>query len=372
MSINHLVNSNQEPRYDIYVNNIDCKKVTVEEPFDQLQFKCQNGDVVNLSSLPDHGIGNYRLTSDGDGTLSWTEGAGSAGIDYSGNVPVAIGKLAIYGATNGKLIKDSTLSDTDLLNKDGSVPMTGNLDLQNNSLLNAGNISINNSTISSSSVLEFKSGASDRVNFKSDNGILSIENNNLGGNVELEFSQFGFDTFTILKDSSKVDLCQSGNNNIEITTDCFALNKKVIFNPTTSTTQFRDYDVDMNNNDIENVSIVDTGVINTNTITSTNPDIDVIANLNMNNGNILNANDVYITELLATAPATDIQVRNNLRMRGNDIVDTDNIEVNFGITTADIKTDTITTNTTGKILFNDNVDLFNNDILSSGDIKTTS
>ena len=40
--------------------------------------------------------------------------------------------------------------------------------------LDAGNVNITGNTITSSSVLEFKSGGSDRVNFKSDNGILVL------------------------------------------------------------------------------------------------------------------------------------------------------------------------------------------------------
>jgi hypothetical protein len=103
-----------------------------------------------------------------------------------------------------------------------------------------------------------------------------------------------------------------------------------------------------------------------------NGSVPMTGNLDMNQNNILDVNDLYIDRLFTTAPSTEIQVENNLRMRGNDIVDVDNVEVNTTITTPNINTDTITTNTLGKILFNDDIDLFNNDILSSGNIRTSS
>ncbi len=152
---------------------------------------------------------------------------GGTSVDVGGNINMV-------NATNKNISNVGTLSATNV----------------DTTILDAGNVNITGSTVSSTGVLEFKSGASDRVNFKSDNGILSIENVANGGNVELEFAQFGFETFSILKNSSKVDICQSGLNNIEMTTDCFGAEKKVILDPTNATAQFRDYNVDMNSNDI--------------------------------------------------------------------------------------------------------------------------
>ncbi len=92
--------------------------------------------------------------------------------------------------------------------------------------------------------------------------------------------------------------------------------------------------------------------------------------LNASGQSITNVGNLYTSKLLSNV--TEIQVENNLRMRSNDIVDVDSVEVNTNITTPSIQTNTITTNTTGKVLFNSDVDLFSNDILSSGNIKTTS
>jgi hypothetical protein len=217
MSINHIL---KEKEFDIFCKNLNTDNINITDSIDNLKFKTQNGDIIDLSSLPDHGLPSQRLTSNGNGQVSWVSGSGTSGIEYSGGEPVQLGKLAKYNATDGSLVNETSFIDTDILLKDGSVSMTGNL--------------------------------------------------------------------------------------------------------------------------------------------------------NMNQNNILDVNDLYIDRLFTTAPSTEIQVENTLRMRGNDIIDTNNVEVNFNITTPDIKTDTITTSTTGKVLFNDNVDLFNNDILSSGNIRTTS
>lgn len=369
MSINHLVNPNQNPKYDLYVNNINAKKAILEEPIDTLAFKCQNGDVVNLSSLPDQGIGGYRLTSDGDGTVSWTAGAGSSGVDYNGNPVTQINKIAIYGATNGKLIKDSTLSDTDILNKNGDT-MNGNLDIGNNNIENVNTARVNVFE-ANPSIDPFSVGFNaDNISFNSINltcnGLPAQEVTWRFTRQGVNYGEFGTEPNTFY----------FGNfNNPAVNTEIRgANNEKLVIDDSTLTPECRleNLNLNMNNSDIDNVSIVDTGVINTNTITSSLPDIDVIANIDMNNGNILNANDVYVDRLFSTAPATEIQVENNLRMRNNDIVDVNTIDVNTTITTPNIDTDTIQTSTSGKVLFNNDIDLFNNDILSSGNIKTTS
>jgi hypothetical protein len=220
MSINHLIFEETKPRYDIFINNIECEDVKLQGSVEDLKFKAQNADIIDLSSLPDHGLPSQRLTSNGNGQVSWVAGSGTSGIEYSGGEPVQLNKLAKYDATDGSLVAETSFIDSDIVLKNGSVPMTGNLDMSQN--------------------------------------------------------------------------------------------------------------------------------------------------------NIIDVNDLYIDRLFTTAPSTEIQVENNLRMRGNDIVDVDTIDVNNDIITPDIKTDTITTNTSGKILFNDDIDLFNNDILSSGNIRVSS
>jgi hypothetical protein len=114
MSLNQLINP--VSRVDIKCDKLDCIELIGNNSLiDNLQFKTQNNDIINISSLNDKGTAGYRLTSNGDGTVSWVEGAGSAGVDYNGTDPVDINKIALYGSTNGKFIKDSSLSENDLI-----------------------------------------------------------------------------------------------------------------------------------------------------------------------------------------------------------------------------------------------------------------
>ena len=117
MSLNHLTNPILGARQDIFCNSCSCSEAKIADKLEvkDFFFDAQNGDHIELSSLPTHGLGGERLTSNGDGTVSWVPGAGSSGVDYSGVLPVSINKVAIYGATDGLLIKDSSLDETDLL-----------------------------------------------------------------------------------------------------------------------------------------------------------------------------------------------------------------------------------------------------------------
>ena len=255
-----------------------------------------------------------------------------------GNIETTAGVIAERVFTS-KLFGDSGTADIGVYNDLDMNASGAKLNISNAGIvsatsidtttLDAGNINITGSTVTSTGVLEFKSGASDRVNFKADNGILSIENNNLGGNVELEFAQFGQETFTILKDSSKVNICQSGVNTIELTTDCFGTNKKVILDPTVGATgnaQFRDYGVDMNNNDITNVGTISTGTLNCSVIQPPGSTI-----INTSGSNFINAS-AYRGILLDVNTINDlsgsgVSVTSEFKMNSNNISDVGNLEV---------------------------------------------
>jgi len=354
MSINHLINEDAVPKYDIYTNDI-----TLEEDakIENAKVSVANGDVVDFSSLASYGAASERLTSNGDGTCSWVAGAGTSGIEYSGIVPVTLGKLAKYSATDGSLVNETSFVDTDIVLKDGSVAMTGDLDLNNNSLLNAGNISINTNTISSTGFLDFVSGSTERINFKSDSGILSLENNNVGSGVNIELAQFGATNFNIIKNTGNVDLCAESNDTVEFTTDCFGTNKKVILNPTTSTTQLRDYDLDMNSNDITNVSNTTSNSINVLTLTSTDVktnNIILLSNLDMKDNNISNLASLDVDTLQSGNPAID--VLDNFDMNINNIERVNNLQ------TATISA------LSSSINMSNNVSLSNNNIINVGTI----
>jgi len=353
MSINHFIFSEIEPKYDIYVNNI---KLEQEGKIENAKVKVANNDIVDFSSLPSFGNGGQLLTSDGDGTISWTNPSGGSGVNYNGNVPTQIGKIAIYGAVNGELIKDSTLSDSDILNKNGDT-MLGNLNMNNNNIDNVGNISINSDTISSTGFLEFVSGSTERINFKSDSGILSLENANVGNSVNIELAQFGGTNFNILKGTGNVDFCAESNDTVQITTDCFGTNKKVILDPVTSNVQLRDYDLDMNSNDIINVSNTTSGVINCLTINSTDVKTNRVfltGTLDVTQNNINNVNILDVDNIQSSNPA--INVNTPIDMNVNNIQ-----------RVGDLETSTISALTSSINMVN-NVSLQNNNITSVGSI----
>ena len=142
MSIKHIL---KEKEFDIFCKNLNTDNINITDSIDNLKFKAQNGDIIDLSSLPDHGLPSQRLTSNGNGQVSWVSGAGTSGIEYSGSEPVQIGKLAKYNASDGSLVNETSFIDTDILLKDGSVSMTNNFNMNNNSIINVFDIKTNNS-----------------------------------------------------------------------------------------------------------------------------------------------------------------------------------------------------------------------------------
>ncbi len=106
---------------------------------------------------------------------------GGINDDILVNNDFAMNNAGIINVQQIAMVGDIRMNNNDI----GGTINTANVNATNvdTTTLDAGNVNITSNTITSSSVLEFKSGSSDRVNFKSDNGILSIENNNLGGVV---------------------------------------------------------------------------------------------------------------------------------------------------------------------------------------------
>jgi hypothetical protein len=242
-------------------------------------------------------------------------------VQYQGTLPAPLGALVKISDTTGN-VENSNITEADVNNKvsKSGDSMSGNLDLQTNALLNAGNVSINSDTISSTGFLEFISGGNSRINFKSDSGILSLENANLGNSVNVELSQFGGTNFNIIKQTGNVDFCAEGTDNIEMTTDCFGTNKKVILNPTTSNVQLRDYDLDLNSNNIIGVSSATIGSVNCLTMTSTDVktnNINLLSNLDMKNNNVVNINRIDVDEIGTGLP--EIKITDNLDLQTNDI-----------------------------------------------------
>ena len=277
MSLNQIL-ENTVKRLDITVGDIDCENITGNSLINELSFKTQNGDIVNLSSLPDKGIGGYRLTSDGDGTVSWVEGSGSSGIDYNGTDPVALGKIAIYGATNGKLIKESTLSDTDILNKNGDT-MLGNLDLNGNALFNLRTIT--------------------------GNGVDSVQILNGGDGVEMFVDKARIQSVNNLELSA-------GTNNVSVESN-----------------------LDMNNNNINNVNnIQNVNNLYVDNVFGALGIINIQSDMDLNS-QILKSNEIQINNIISYNGIDDILVNSNLDLNNNEIKNC------LNITTTDINTTSI-------------------------------
>ena len=247
MSINHFLYKEVKPRYDIYVNNIDSRKITIEEPIDELKFKTQNSDVVNLSSLPDHGLPSQRLTSNGNGSVSWVSGSGTSGIEYDGAQPVQLGKLAKYNASDGSLVNETSFVDTDILLKDGSVPLTGNLFLNGNSLFNAktitGNgvdeIEILNSGGTRIFVNNHRIQASNDIEMQGNIRLESVNNQELDINLEKTVNNVKIPIGSIRSDAVD-DMIINSNN-------------KIILD---SEVKINNVGLDMNNNNILNTNFL--------------------------------------------------------------------------------------------------------------------
>jgi hypothetical protein len=318
MSLNQLINPVN--RIDIKCDKLDCNELTGDNTLiDNLEFKAQNGDIINLSSLADKGIGGYRLTSDGDGSVSWVAGAGSSGVDYNGTDPVVIGKLAIYGATNGKLIKESTLSDTDILNKNGDT-MNGNLDMNGNALFNVKTITGNGSD--AIQILNGGDGVEvfvDKARIQSVNNIeLSAGVNNISCESKLNMNSNDIDSvgnievitldgLQLISGTTTQDLVlnNGGGNKIKIT-NC---------------------NLDLDNNSIENVN----NIQNVSNVYVENI-YGALGTINMNNEvdlgtELIKGNIAQFNNLSSYNTLDDILINNNLNLNQVELKDAKNLEI---------------------------------------------
>ena len=273
MSINHLINSETIPLYDIYVNNLNAKKVISETPYEDLEFKTQNGDVVNLSSLPDHGLPSQRLTSNGNGSVSWVSGAGTSGIEYSGGEPVQLGKLAKYNATDGSLVNETSFIDTDILLKDGSVSMSGNLNLDSNGLFNA-------KTITGNGVdeIEILNGGGTRI-FVNNHRVQAANDIEMQGNIRLE---------------------SLNNTELNINLEKTINNIKIPIGSISS-------------------DAVDDMIINSNNKIILDSEVKINVGLDMNDNNILNTNFLQVREIVKASGEIAVTYGDDIDMANFDI-----------------------------------------------------
>lgn len=355
MSYYHLINENEEPKQNIYVDNIN-----MEGDIENAKIKVQNGDVVDLSSLPDHGVASYRLTSNGNGSVSWVAGTGTSGIEYDGSQPVQIGKLAKYNASDGSLVNETSFVDTDILLKDGSVPMIGNLNMNNqeieltssiktsfiepNSSLDPNNINIQSNAVNFNSEFvncngqplkevewRFTRQGVNYGNFGTENGVFFFGNfGNASVNTEIRGAN---NEKLVIDDSTPIPECRLENLNLDMT------NKSII----------DVFDVKTNNS-------VRTNIINANSgnAITLNPsggfNVEVNSNLNMNFNDITEVNNLETLNI--SSSGVNITINDTLDGNGNNIIGVNNIF-----------TDNLSSGTGTEITLQDDLNLNSNNII---------
>jgi hypothetical protein len=330
MSYFHLINENEEPKQNIYVDNIN-----MEGDIENAKIKVQNGDIIDLSSLPDHGLPSYRLTSNGNGSVSWVAGTGTSGIEYDGGQPVQLGKLAKYNASDGSLLNETSFIDTDILLKDGSVAMDNNLNMNNQEIeLVSG---IKTLTIEPNPALD-----PNNINIQSDSVNFNSEFVNCNGQplkeIEWRFTRQGSNYGNF---GTENGVFFFGNfNNASVNTEIRgANNEKLVIDDSTPTPECRleNLNLDMTNN-----SIIDVFDIKTNNSVRTN-----IINANSGNAITLNA-----------SPGFNVEVNSNLNMNFNDITEVNNLET-LNISSSGIN-----------ITINDTLDGNGNNIIGVNNLST--
>ena len=324
MSINHLINEDAVPKYDIFTNDI---KLDEDGKIENAKVQVANGDVVDFSSLASFGAASERLTSNGDGTCSWVAGSGTSGIEYSGVVPVTLGKLAKYSATDGSLVNETSFVDTDILLKDGSVAMTGNLNINNNNILNSNDVYVNSLFANPPSVdIQVENNLRMRQN-----DIVDVDN------VDANISVSTLETKTN-QISTNTGVSVQFNNNINLFGNDILAGQN-IQTRTLNSSDFKSQEVDVNAHldfdtlfDVRNVATVtatnvDTGTTSTLVLNSgISPDLDVNTNLNLDSlyeiKNCLNVttSDINTDTISAIAPATSVLMQNDLDMNGNNLL----------------------------------------------------
>ena len=288
MSINHLTNPDINPKLDIYCKNLNSIGDADIGVIKDLKFKAVDESVIHASSLINRGDPGQVLTSSGDGSLYWsTGGGGGSGIEYTGTQPVLLNSLSKYNSFDASTVSKTTFTDTDILLKNGSVQMTGSLNLAGNSIDN--NLVLNTAVLAaniSESPIITVNDTLDMTNSSIVNCFRvttdSLQAKTVGGNITI-LSNLEMKNDDILN-------CSLG----EIAT----LDTSIIKNTNSPDIVFPDNSIQMNQNDISDINLlndVTTAVINTvitASITSSSTDILVGKNLNLENNEITNVTKI--------------------------------------------------------------------------------
>jgi len=132
---------------------------------------------------------------------------------------------------------------TDKLNTDGSIIMTGNLQLGTNNITGVNDIQTQSISNTAGTLLIRPTGGQ------------ALFQKPGGGTIEFGLEDGG-SQFNFKKNGATNELCSEGTDIIQFTTDCFGAVKIASLNPGTDAFQLRDYDLDMNSNEIQNVNLL--------------------------------------------------------------------------------------------------------------------
>ncbi len=359
MSINHIIDENIQPKFDLYAKSINLDPT--DGIIDPLKFKATNNDVINLSSLSSYGAASERLTSNGDGTVSWVAGTGTSGIEYSGSIPVTSGQIAIYSAPDGSLVDKTTYTESELFLKDGSRQMTGSLNMAGNSIDN--NVILNTTVIQPNPVLD-----PFNINLQSDNLNFNVINLNVNGQLGQEvtwrvtrqgvnYGEFG----------TEPGVFYFGNfNNPAVNTEIRgANNEKLVIDDSTPVPECRleNLNLDLTSKDIINVNSIDTQTTSTAVLNGgLNPDITVNSNLDLGGTKqIKNCQLLAVDNIQSQTGPGDITIASNIDFQQRDfkncnLIAVDNIQ---------------SINLTDDVVIGSNIDMFQKEIKNCSNITVT-
>lgn len=159
MALKNLFNPNNinNASFNIYANKINAQNLDVEnidinnatlENLEVTNSTILNGNVdIKGSIFPDSNTtAGWVLTNvDGAGNLQWAPdgSSGSGDVSFVDAPPTQINEVCLYGSTDGQGIKKSNILSSNLFLADGSIPMTNNMNLGVNDILNVDNIEAN-------------------------------------------------------------------------------------------------------------------------------------------------------------------------------------------------------------------------------------
>lgn len=321
MSINHLTNPSISPKLDLYCKDFNSSGDANIGLIENLKFKTVDESVIYASSLIDRGDPGQVLTTSGDGSLYWsTGGSGGSGIQYTGTQPVLLNSLSKYNSFDGSSVSKTTFTDTDILLKNGSVQMTGSLNLAGNSIDN--NLVLNTSVIAaniSESPIITVNNTIDMANSSIVNCFRvtsdSLQAKTVGGNITC-LSNLEMKNDDILN-------CNLGEIAI--------LDTNTIKNTNSPNIVFPDNNLIMNANDVSDINLlsdVQTAIIGsviTANLSSNLSEILVGSRLNLDLNEIINASnittiDINTNTISAIAPATSVKLTTDLDLDGNNII----------------------------------------------------